>query len=121
MKLNVLTGTIPGKIRIIGNQDTEILNICADSRKVQAGDIFICTPGLRMDAHDFAPQAVQGGAVALLVDHELDIDVPQVIVEDVPSFKNFGWEGSVKARYIRYKAHRSKFSGFLFIDEIVVR
>ena len=45
----------------------------------------------------------------------------EVIVEDVPSFKNFGWEGSVKARYIRYKAHRSKFSGFLFIDEIVVR
>ncbi|MBO7242868.1 MAG: family 20 glycosylhydrolase [Alistipes sp.] len=45
----------------------------------------------------------------------------EVVVEDVPSFKNFGWEGSVKARYIRYKAHRSKFSGFLFIDEIVVR
>ena len=45
----------------------------------------------------------------------------EVMVEDVPSFKNFGWEGSVKARYIRYKAHRSKFSGFLFIDEIVVR
>ena len=83
MKLNVLTGTIPGKIRIIGNQDTEILNICIDSRKVQAGDLFVCTPGLRMDAHDFAPQAVAGGAVALMVDHPLEIDVPQVVVEDV--------------------------------------
>lgn len=83
MKLDILTGTIPGKIRIIGNQDTEIRNICIDSRKVQAGDLFICTPGLRMDAHDFAPQAVESGAVALLVDHELAIDVPQVVVEDV--------------------------------------
>ena len=44
----------------------------------------------------------------------------EVVVEDVPSFKNFGWQGSADARYIRYKAHRSKFSGFLFVDEIVV-
>ena len=45
----------------------------------------------------------------------------EVVVEDVPSFQRFGWEGSAEARYIRYKAHRSKFSGFLFIDEVVVR
>ena len=44
----------------------------------------------------------------------------EVVVEDVPSFKNFGWHGRTNARYIRYKAHRSKFSGFLFVDEIVV-
>ena len=45
----------------------------------------------------------------------------EVVVEDVPSFKSFGWSGAVDARFIRYKAHRSKFSGFLFVDEIVVR
>ena len=83
MKLNVLTGTIPGQVRIVGDQNTEISNICIDSRKVQKGDLFICTPGLRMDAHNFAPQAVESGAAALLVDHVLDIDVPQVVVEDV--------------------------------------
>ncbi|MBQ8507013.1 MAG: UDP-N-acetylmuramoyl-L-alanyl-D-glutamate--2,6-diaminopimelate ligase [Clostridia bacterium] len=83
MKLNVLTGTIPGQVRIVGDQDTEISNICIDSRKVQKGDLFICTPGLRMDAHKFAPQAVESGAAALMVDHVLDIDVPQVVVEDV--------------------------------------
>lgn len=83
MKLNVLTGTVPGKVRIIGDQNTEINNICIDSRRVKAGDLFICTPGLRMDAHKFAPQAVESGAAALLVDHELDLDVPQVVVENV--------------------------------------
>ncbi len=83
MKLNVLTGRIPGKVRIVGDQDTDITNICIDSRKVRGGDLFICTPGLRMDAHDFAPQAVASGAAALMVDHLLDIDVPQVVVEDV--------------------------------------
>ena len=83
MKLNVLTGTVPGQVRIVGDQDIEISNICIDSRKVQKGDLFICTPGLRMDAHEFAPQAVASGAAALMVDHLLDLDVPQVIVEDV--------------------------------------
>ena len=83
MKLNELTGSVPGKVRIIGDQDIEIRNICGDSRKVQPGDLFICTPGLTMDAHKFAPQAVERGAVALLVDHPLDIDVPQAVVENV--------------------------------------
>ena len=36
-----------------------------------------------MDAHDFAPQAVAGGCVALVVERELAIDCPQVIVTDV--------------------------------------
>ena len=44
----------------------------------------------------------------------------EVVVEDVPSFKSFGWSGSAEARYFRYKAHRSSFSGFLFIDEVVI-
>jgi hypothetical protein len=44
-----------------------------------------------------------------------------VILDELPSFRSFGWEGEVEARYIRYKAHRSKYTGFLFVDEIVVK
>ncbi|HIS85665.1 MAG TPA: UDP-N-acetylmuramoyl-L-alanyl-D-glutamate--2,6-diaminopimelate ligase [Candidatus Faecivicinus avistercoris] len=83
MKLKALAGAIPGEVRIIGNEDTEILALCADSREVSPGALFFCTPGLRMDAHDFAPQAVKNGAVALVVERVLPIDVPQVVVEDV--------------------------------------
>ncbi len=83
MKLKTLVGNVPGKIRIIGNEETEILSLCSDSRQVKPGALFFCTPGLRMDAHDFAPQAVEKGAVALIVERELHIDVPQVLVEDV--------------------------------------
>ena len=83
MKLKALAGAIPGEVRIIGNEDTEILALCADSREVSPGALFFCTPGLRMDAHDFAPQAVENGAVALVVERVLPIDVPQVVVEDV--------------------------------------
>ena len=75
-----------------------------------------CGPGV------FMPCLVE---IAISVDGEnytkiADIE-HEVVVEDVPSFKSFGWEGSAEARYIRYKAHRSKFSGFLFIDEVVVK
>jgi hexosaminidase len=75
-----------------------------------------CGPGV------FMPCLVE---IAISMDGEhytkiADIE-HEVKVEDVPSFKSFGWEGSAEARYIRYKAHRSKFSGFLFIDEVVVK
>lgn len=83
MKLKALVGNVPGKVRIIGNEETQILSLCSDSRQVQPGALFFCTPGLKMDAHDFAPQAVEKGAVALVVERELPIDVPQVLVEDV--------------------------------------
>lgn len=83
MKLKALAAAVPGRVHMIGNEETEILSLCADSREVQPGALFFCTPGLRTDAHDFAPQAVERGAVALVVERELPIDVPQVLVEDV--------------------------------------
>ena len=84
MKLNALIGKIPGRVETVGDMDqTEIKALRIDSRRVQPGDLFFCTPGLRMDAHDFAPQAIEKGAAALVVARRLDVAVPQVIVEDV--------------------------------------
>ena len=37
-----------------------------DSREVQPGDVFVCIVGERADGHQFAPAAVQAGAVALV-------------------------------------------------------
>ena len=83
MKLNALIGKVPGKVRPIGNMDVEITSLCVDSRKAEPGTLFFCTPGLQVDAHEYAPQAVKLGAVALVVQRELPLDVPQVLVEDV--------------------------------------
>ena len=83
MTLAALIGNIPGIIQTTGNMDIEIRDLCVDSRKAAPGALFFCTPGLHMDAHDFAPQAVKQGAVALVVQRLLPLDVPQVQVEDV--------------------------------------
>ena len=83
MKLKNLIENIPGVVQTIGDMEVEIGQLCVDSRKSAPGALFFCTPGLHMDAHDFAPQAVKLGAVALVVERELPLDVPQVQVEDV--------------------------------------
>jgi UDP-N-acetylmuramoyl-L-alanyl-D-glutamate--2,6-diaminopimelate ligase len=54
-----------------------------DTRAVADGALFCCVRGARVDGHDLAAAAVQQGAVALLVDHVLPLDVPQLVVDDV--------------------------------------
>lgn len=64
-----------------GRLDLEIGGVSYDSRKVEPGDLFVCIRGLKADGHDFAPQAVQRGAAALVVERPLEmIGVTQVRV-----------------------------------------
>lgn len=65
--------------------DPSIAAMRLDSRRVQSGDLFLCVPGDVTDGHDFATSAVEAGAVALIVDHWLEVPIPQVRVADVRS------------------------------------
>ncbi len=59
-----------------------LADVFTDTRKIQPGSLFVCLRGERFDGHTFAPQAAQLGAAALLVDHPVDADVPQLVVTD---------------------------------------
>ncbi len=59
-----------------------LTDVCTDTRKIQPGSLFVCLRGERFDGHSFASQAAQLGAAALLVDHPVDADVPQLVVTD---------------------------------------
>jgi UDP-N-acetylmuramoyl-L-alanyl-D-glutamate--2,6-diaminopimelate ligase len=59
---------------------TEITGLAYDSRRVAPGDLFFCVSGFRSDGHDFAREAVQAGAAALVVERPLGLDVPEVVV-----------------------------------------
>ncbi len=51
-----------------------------DSRKLEAGQLFVALQGAR-DGHDFVPAALQKGAAAVLCTH-CDGDYPAIVVED---------------------------------------
>jgi len=52
-----------------------------DTRRLQPGECFVAVRAGR-DGHVFAAKAVELGAACLLVDHPLDLPVPQLIVPD---------------------------------------
>ena len=64
--------------RLIG-EDIDIRYIEYDSRKVKPGDLFCCIRGTYRDGHEYAGSAVEKGASALLVEHELPFPVPQIV------------------------------------------
>lgn len=65
------------------SSDVEISDVQFDSRLVMPGSLFCCVRGTADDGHRHADEAVEGGAVALLVDHRVDTKVPQIVVTDV--------------------------------------
>ncbi|MGN0995966.1 MAG: UDP-N-acetylmuramoyl-L-alanyl-D-glutamate--2,6-diaminopimelate ligase [Candidatus Ventricola sp.] len=83
MKLAQLTMNMPELVRITSGEETEIRTLTADSRAKCDAGLFFCIRGGKVDAHGFAPQAVANGCAALVVERELDIDCPQVVVTDV--------------------------------------
>jgi UDP-N-acetylmuramoyl-L-alanyl-D-glutamate--2,6-diaminopimelate ligase len=68
--------------RIVGDPATEIASLAYDSRQAGPGTLFFCVPGAQRDGHEFAPQVVAAGAAALVVERELELAVPQVVVAD---------------------------------------
>src|SRR5689334_4988510 len=61
----------------------EVDALAFDARAVRPGSVFFCVRGFTADGHRYAPDAVANGAIALVVDHPLDLGVPEVLVDDV--------------------------------------
>jgi UDP-N-acetylmuramoyl-L-alanyl-D-glutamate--2,6-diaminopimelate ligase len=82
MKLGTLVSAAApgGEARIVGGDEVEIADLAYDSRKAGPGTLFFCVVGEKSDGHDFAAQVVEAGAAALVVQRELDVAVPQVVV-----------------------------------------
>ncbi len=71
---------------IVGNKNAVFSGITQDSRNVEPGDILCCIRGESFDGHQFIPEAVTRGAVAVLVDHfddSIESSVVQIVVPDV--------------------------------------
>jgi UDP-N-acetylmuramoyl-L-alanyl-D-glutamate--2,6-diaminopimelate ligase len=63
--------------------ELEIAHLAHDTREVREGTLFFCVPGFTRDGHELAPEAIERGAVALVVERSLGLGVPEVVVASV--------------------------------------
>ena len=82
MKLWELLTELPYVEETRGDMNTEIRELTSSSRDKADAGLFFCIVGARFDAHDYAWEAVENGCVALIVEHFVQMNVPQVRVNN---------------------------------------
>ena len=82
MKLHNILKDVEYKI-VKGPSDVDVARLVFDSRKVQAKDIFVCIKGAKWDAHDLVLDVIEAGAVAVVVEKDLDRDILSKIDDSV--------------------------------------
>lgn len=80
MKLTKLLTYLKNAPSYAGQEDPDITSIEMDSREVKTGSLFVCIKGYTVDGHDYARQAAEKGAAAIVAEREVDADVPVIIV-----------------------------------------
>jgi UDP-N-acetylmuramoyl-L-alanyl-D-glutamate--2,6-diaminopimelate ligase len=123
MRLDQLVAGLPGA-RIAGDPATEVAGLAYDSRQAGAGTLFFCVPGEKVDGHDFAAQVVTAGAAGLVVERELDLDVPQVVVADAraamaPVAARFWGEPTAALRVVGVTGTNGKTTTAFLVREIL--
>ena len=68
--------------RLFGDGNVTVTTVSTDTRQAVENGLFFALKGEKFDAHDYAEKAVEQGCVALVVERELPITVPQIIVAD---------------------------------------
>jgi UDP-N-acetylmuramoyl-L-alanyl-D-glutamate--2,6-diaminopimelate ligase len=84
-----------------GGDEPEISSVVHDTRQVSAGALFCCVPGEHVDGHELAREAVERGAVALLVERAVDVAVPELRARSVRDAM-----GPVAAAFWDHPSHR---------------
>ncbi len=68
--------------KLLGSGEIIVENISTDTRQAVEKGLFFALKGEKFDAHDYVEKAIEQGCVALVVERELAVNVPQIIVED---------------------------------------
>jgi UDP-N-acetylmuramoyl-tripeptide--D-alanyl-D-alanine ligase len=81
LALAEIAAAIGGRLDAVPDPDITVTGpVGSDSRSVEPGGLFVAVPGERVDGHDFAAEAVRGGALAVLA--QRPVGVPAVVVDD---------------------------------------
>ncbi len=83
MRLSKLIEGITARVHYADEDwEREIVALSTDSREKQPSALFFCLSGGNVDSHKWAGEAVNMGAVAVVTERILPIDVPQILVAD---------------------------------------
>lgn len=93
---------------IQGDITIQVDKIIYDSRKVEKDSLFFCIPGTVVDGHKFAMDAVEKGAIALVVEREVEVpsNITVIMVENVRLAMAI-----MSAAYFDYPAEKLKVIG----------
>lgn len=72
-------------VKLVGQSDINLTGVNSDSRKVEAGNMFVATRGTQVDGHDYIQSAIEKGAVAIVCEilpKTLSSDVAYVVVQN---------------------------------------
>ncbi len=82
-----LLGSLPGQ-QTRGDASAVVTGLAYRSQDAAPGDLFFCIPGSRVDGHDFARDAVGGGAAAVIVERWLpETKIGSAVQVRVPSVR----------------------------------
>ena len=79
LPLSLLAHWANGELR---GEDILVDTMTNDTRSLMPGSLYVAIRGERFDGHDFAYDAAMRSANALLVDHVVEVDLPQIVVAD---------------------------------------
>jgi len=69
-------------IKTVGDLNVDFVDVVTESAKSCPGSLFVCLTGKDVDGHNFAVQAVNYGAIAVVSEREIDVHAVQIIVKD---------------------------------------
>src|SRR5262252_4388121 len=71
-----------GPVEVVRPAPVDVRDLAYDTRAVTPGTLFFCVRGASADGHAFAPTAAAAGAVALVVEEPVEVELPQLVVAD---------------------------------------
>lgn len=79
----MLSGVLDALKGRLAGADAFFDGVSIDSRRIEAGQLFVALPGERFDGHDYLEQVAAKSAAAALVEREIaEVELPQLVVAD---------------------------------------
>lgn len=90
-----------GGVLLCGDENTEVSDLCINSKEIKPGDLFVPIIGQNVDAHRFIESALEIGAATLTSEHD------SVILADKPYIRVNNTITAMQdlARYLRERQH----------------